>query len=56
MWGRRPGFNTLLRIVLEQQVSLISARAMYERLRAHIDPFAAATFIDRGEMYLRSSA
>ena len=54
MWGRRPGFNTLLRIVLEQQVSLISARSMYERLRANIDPFDAATFIERGEMYLRS--
>jgi DNA-3-methyladenine glycosylase II len=54
MWGRRPGFNTLLRIILEQQVSLISARAMYERLRANIDPFDAPTFIDRGEMYLRS--
>lgn len=54
MWGRRPGFNTLLRIVLEQQVSLISARAMYERLRANIDPFAAASFIERGERYLRS--
>src|SRR5436190_13433328 len=54
MWGRRPGFNTLLRIVLEQQVSLISARAMYERLRANIEPFAATSFIERGEMYLRS--
>ena len=54
MWGRRPGFNTLLRIVLEQQVSLISARAMYERLRANIDPFDPATFIERGELYLRS--
>ena len=54
MWGRRPGFNTLLRIVLEQQVSLVSARAMYERLRANINPFDAVTFIERGEPYLRS--
>lgn len=54
MWGRRPGFNTLLRIILEQQVSLISARSMYERLRANIDPFDPATFIERGELYLRS--
>jgi DNA-3-methyladenine glycosylase II len=54
MWGRRPGFATLLRIILEQQVSLISARAIYERLRANIDPFDPATFIERGEMYLRS--
>ena len=54
MWARRPGFSTLLRIVLEQQVSLVSARAMYERLRANIDPFEPATFIGRGERYLRS--
>jgi len=54
MWGRQPGFTTLLRIVLEQQVSLISARSMYERLRANIDPFDTATFIERGELYLRS--
>jgi DNA-3-methyladenine glycosylase II len=54
MWGRRPGFSTLLRIVLEQQVSLVSARAMFERLRIHIDPFTAESFLDRGEAYLRS--
>ena len=54
MWGRRPGFPTLLRIVLEQQVSLVSARAMFERLKTNIDPFTPETFIARGEMYLRS--
>ena len=54
MWARRPGFATLLRIVLEQQVSLISARAMFVRLKANINPFIPETFIDRGEAYLRS--
>jgi DNA-3-methyladenine glycosylase II len=33
LWARRPGYGTLVRIVLEQQVSLGSARAAYERLR-----------------------
>ncbi len=33
LWARRPGFATLLRIVLEQQVSLASARATYTRLQ-----------------------
>ncbi len=33
LWVRRPGFATLLRIILEQQVSLASARTMFERLR-----------------------
>lgn len=54
MWGRRPGFETLLRIVLEQQVSLISARAVFRRLKSSIDPFTPASFISRDEEYLRS--
>jgi DNA-3-methyladenine glycosylase II len=33
LWARRPGFATLLRIILEQQVSLASAQTMFERLR-----------------------
>jgi DNA-3-methyladenine glycosylase II len=53
MWGRQPGFTTLLRIILEQQVSLVSARAMFERLKTNIDPFSAAGFIDAGEASLR---
>ena len=33
LWARRPGFATLVQIVLEQQVSLASARATFGRLR-----------------------
>jgi DNA-3-methyladenine glycosylase II len=36
LWARQPGFPTLVRIVLEQQVSLSAARTMYERLRNHV--------------------
>lgn len=54
MWGRRTGFPTLLRIVLEQQVSLVSARAMFARLKSNIAPFNPDGFIERGEGYLRS--
>jgi DNA-3-methyladenine glycosylase II len=36
IWGRRPGFSTLVRIILEQQVSLDSALAMYRRLDQHV--------------------
>ena len=32
MWGRRPGFSALVRIILEQQVSLAAARTLYRRL------------------------
>ena len=54
MWARRPGFSTLLRIILEQQVSLVSARAMYERLKSNIEPFTALGFMEAGEAALRS--
>jgi DNA-3-methyladenine glycosylase II len=54
MWARRPGFQTLLRIILEQQVSLVSARAMFERLKSNIEPFTAEGFIKAGEDGLRS--
>src|ERR1043165_8565635 len=54
MWGRRPGFETLLRIVLEQQVSLVSARAMFARLQSKVQPFTHEGFIMAGEPYLRS--
>lgn len=32
LWGREPGFPTLVLIILEQQVSLASARAAFHRL------------------------
>ena len=35
LWAREPGFPTLLRIILEQQVSLASAQAAFERLLSH---------------------
>lgn len=36
VWGRRPGFATLVRIILEQQVSLKAAATMYQRLFHHL--------------------
>lgn len=32
LWAREPGFSTLIHIILEQQVSLASARAAHNRL------------------------
>ena len=32
LWGREPGFATLVQIILEQQVSLASGRAAFERV------------------------
>ncbi len=36
IWGRRPGFPALVKIILEQQVSLRSAAAMYRRIDEHV--------------------
>lgn len=38
LWARPPGFATLVFIILEQQVSLASARAAYARLEAALAP------------------
>lgn len=54
LWARKPGFATLVRIILEQQVSLVSARAMFARLSLNIEPFAPERFVELGEGYLRS--
>jgi DNA-3-methyladenine glycosylase II len=45
LWDRPPGFGTLLHIVLEQQVSLASARAAFDRLVLATDPLTPATFL-----------
>ena len=42
LWGRPPGFPTLVHIILEQQVSLASAAAAYGRLQARVDPLTPA--------------
>lgn len=45
LWDRQPGFPTLLHIVLEQQVSLASARAAFDRLLDATDPLTPAAFL-----------
>jgi DNA-3-methyladenine glycosylase II len=41
LWGRRPGFPALVRIILEQQVSLAAASSMYRRLYRHLGGLTA---------------
>jgi DNA-3-methyladenine glycosylase II len=45
LWVREPGFPTLVYIILEQQVSLASARAAFERLQAATRPLTPARFL-----------
>lgn len=54
LWERNPGFVTLIRIILEQQVSLASADAMFQRLKKNIKPLSPTTVIAAGESFLRS--
>jgi DNA-3-methyladenine glycosylase II len=53
LWGRRPGFPALIRIILEQQVSLAAARSLYGRLRRHIGGITAESVGAMGEAGLR---
>jgi DNA-3-methyladenine glycosylase II len=41
IWGRRPGFPALVKIILEQQVSLRSAAAMYRRIDQRVGGMSA---------------
>lgn len=45
LWAREPGFATLVHIILEQQVSLASARAAFDRLVAATSPLTPGTFL-----------
>jgi DNA-3-methyladenine glycosylase II len=54
LWARRPGFTTLIRIILEQQVSLASGKAVYKKLEKNITPFTPIRFKELGIAYLRS--
>jgi len=52
MWARRPGFETLVHIVLEQQVSIVAARSLFRRVRAHLGGMTPETVSRRGVMGL----
>lgn len=53
-WGRRPGFPTLVRIILEQQVSLAAARTMYQRLAQRAGAVTPESLIALGVSGLRT--
>ena len=53
-WDREPGFTTLLQIVLEQQVSLASAQAAFDRLSAVVDPLTPGGFLRLDDAQLLS--
>ena len=45
LWVREPGFPTLVYIILEQQVSLASAKAAFDRLNSAVRPLTPRRFL-----------
>ena len=55
LWDREPGFATLLHIILEQQVSLASARACFDRLRARVGHVSPESLLSLEDVELRAA-
>lgn len=54
LWGRPQGFETLFRIILEQQVSLSAAQTLFDRLKAGLGGITPTTIIAAAERGLRA--
>lgn len=52
LWDRPEGFATLVHIVLEQQVSLASAQAAFDRLRAAVDELTPERLLELDDTQL----
>jgi DNA-3-methyladenine glycosylase II len=54
LWAREPGFPTLVHIILEQQVSLASARAAFNRLTTAVSPLTPERFLELDDASLKT--
>ena len=54
MWARESGFSTLLHIILEQQVSLASARAAHNKLLEVVSPLTPQRFLKLDDATLKA--
>lgn len=54
LWARRPGFAALVRIILEQQVSLDAARTMFARVATQLGGITPQTIAAAGIDGLRA--
>ena len=54
MWDREPGFPTLVHIILEQQVSLASARSAFEKLNLALPELSARSFLTLDDSALKA--
>jgi DNA-3-methyladenine glycosylase II len=54
LWAREPGFATLLQIILEQQVSLASAKACFDKLQKRIQAVTPENLLISTDAHLRA--
>jgi len=51
---REPGFGSLAKIILEQQVSLASANAHFQKLNTYLDEFSPSNILKLTDEEMRS--
>jgi DNA-3-methyladenine glycosylase II len=54
LWARHQGFQTLIHIILEQQVSLSSAKAAFNKLLSAATPLTPDRFLRLGDTELKA--
>ena len=54
LWDRKPGFSTLLQIILEQQVSLASAKACFDKLTTMLGHVGPETVLSLNDVELKT--
>ena len=54
LWDRPTGFATLLNIILEQEVSLASAKACFDKLAMHVDEVTPDRFLTINDADLKT--
>lgn len=55
LWDRQPGFPSLLKIILEQQVSLASAQSTYDKLVTRLGDLKPESFLNLDDMELKAA-
>ena len=55
LFRRTPGFQGLINLIVEQQLSTSSAKAIFSRIRAMISPFNAENFILLSDKQLKEA-
>ncbi len=54
LWAREPGFATLVHIILEQQVSVASAKSAFDKLVKYVDILTPESFLKINDAELKA--